>query len=130
MQRKQPVFIQNSLIFLVHAGHTVTLLERRHWVVAFHQLSHSCKTIKELLLSFSPIISYLTPIKLCSLTSLNVVGVCLRYSVVAVASPGRWASHAVVLGRLIVPSSQREALKTLDGNCFPQETSVMETEDI
>lgn len=37
MQRKQPVCIQNSFIFPVRAGHTATLLERRHWVVAFHQ---------------------------------------------------------------------------------------------
>lgn len=46
----------------------------------------------------------------------------------AAASPGRWASYAVVLGRLIVPSSQRKAVKMLDGNRFPQGSSVMETE--
>lgn len=41
---------------------------------------------------------------------------------------GAGAAHAVALGRVIVPSSQRKAAKTLDGNRFPQESSVMETE--
>lgn len=45
----------------------------------------------------------------------------------AAASPGSRASHAVVLGRLITLSSQWKSVRTLDGNCFPQESSVMET---